>query len=160
MSLRDRYAAAQQLHSCTPYGVQPCNSGRYGATAGATAAQQMAGNPHEAYVSHATARATTLQLASCTEVASDATDATELHDRRLQRLLRWGYPRKEAEALAERLTRRDAERDDRRMCVECQNLSDSGRCLAARRIGADRRMEPIKEILARCSGFELRKGLL
>lgn len=68
----------------------------------------------------------------------------------------------DAEHLAERLTLRDRDGDDRRMCLECTWLGDTGRCLAAasgRIPGADRRLEPVKTILQRCIAFGLRKGL-
>jgi hypothetical protein len=64
--------------------------------------------------------------------------------------------RRDAEHLAERLTLRDRQFDDRRMCVECRELEPSGRCAAARRgaiPGADRRMEPVQTLLCRCPGF-------
>lgn len=65
--------------------------------------------------------------------------------------------------LAERLTLRDREGDDRRLCLECTWLGDTGRCLAAaagRIPGADRRLEPAQTILQRCAAFGLRKGLV
>jgi hypothetical protein len=65
-------------------------------------------------------------------------------DRR-DRLLRWGHDAQSAEALAERLTLRDREQDDRRVCAECR-FGASSRCpdgLA---------MPP--EILHRCAGFQ------
>ncbi len=71
--------------------------------------------------------------------------------------------RADAEDLAERLTLRDRDRDDRRLCLECTWLGDTGRCLAAatgRIPGADRRLEPVQTILQRCLGFGLRKGLV
>lgn len=77
-------------------------------------------------------------------------------------LLRRGIGADDADDLAERLTLRDREGDDRRMCVECSHLSDGGRCLAdaAGRVhGADRRLEPVTTILQRCETFGLRKGL-
>jgi hypothetical protein len=64
--------------------------------------------------------------------------------------------RVDAEPLAERLTLRDRQADDRRLCVECRELVTSGRCAAARR-GAlaktDRRLEPTQNILMRCPAF-------
>lgn len=63
----------------------------------------------------------------------------------------------DAEHLAERLTLRDRQADDRGMCVECRELEATGRCAAARRgaiPGADRRMEPVQNILMRCSAFK------
>lgn len=41
-------------------------------------------------------------------------------DRR-DRLLRWGYAEQDADDLAERLTLRDREADDRRVCAECHH---------------------------------------
>ena len=71
--------------------------------------------------------------------------------------------RADAEHLAERLTLRDREGDDRRLCLECTWLSDTGRCLAAatgRLAGVDRRLEPIQTLLQRCNAFGLSKGLI
>ena len=71
--------------------------------------------------------------------------------------------RADADDLAERLTLRDRDGDDRRLCVECTWLGDTGRCLAAatgRIPGADRRLEPVQTILQRCGAFGLRKGLV
>ena len=70
--------------------------------------------------------------------------------------------RADADDLAERLTLRDRDGDDRRLCLECTWLGDTGRCLAAatgRIPGADRRLEPLPTILQRCGAFGLRKGL-
>lgn len=64
--------------------------------------------------------------------------------------------RPDAEHLAERLTLRDRQADDRRMCVECRELEPSGRCAAARRgalTGTDRRLEPTPNVLMRCPAF-------
>ena len=77
-------------------------------------------------------------------------------------LLRRGIGADDADNLAERLTLRDRECGDRRMCVECSHLGDGGRCLAAaagRVPGADRRLEPVTTLLQRCEAFGLRKGL-
>lgn len=68
----------------------------------------------------------------------------------------------DAEHLAERLTLRDRQRDDRRLCLECAALADNGRCLVAARgslLGASRRLEPVPTILQRCEGFTLAPGL-
>ena len=69
----------------------------------------------------------------------------------------------DAEQFAERLTLRDREQDDRRLCLECTWLGDTGRCLAAatgRIPGADQRLEPVQNILHRCGAFGLRKRLI
>lgn len=68
----------------------------------------------------------------------------------------------DAEHLAERLTLRDRQQDDRRMCLECAALADTGRCLAAERgrlPSASRRLEPVPTILRRCGGLTLAPGL-
>jgi hypothetical protein len=68
----------------------------------------------------------------------------------------------DAEHLAERLTLRDRQHDDRRLCLECSALADNRRCLVAGRgrlPGAVRRLEPLTIILQRCPGFTLAPGL-
>lgn len=68
----------------------------------------------------------------------------------------------DAEHLAERLTLRDREQDDRRLCLECTALADNRRCELAvqgRLAGADRRLEPVPILLQRCPGFTLAPGL-
>ena len=70
--------------------------------------------------------------------------------------------RADADDLAERLTLRDRVGDDRRLCLECTWLGDTGRCLAAatgRIPSADRQLEPVQTTLQRCGAFGLRKGL-
>lgn len=70
--------------------------------------------------------------------------------------------RADADDLAERLTLRDRDGDDRRLCLECTWLGDTGGCLAAkvgRLLGVERRHEPVQTILQRCEAFGLRKGL-
>ena len=62
----------------------------------------------------------------------------------------------DAEHLAERLTLRDRDGDDRRMCLECRELRLSGRCGAAARgamPGVDRQIQPVPDILMRCQSF-------
>ncbi len=79
---------------------------------------------------------------------------------RTARFARLGHA--DADDLAERLTLRDRDGDDRRLCLECTWLGDAGRCLAAasgRIPGVDRRLEPVQTILQRCVAFGLRKGL-
>lgn len=81
---------------------------------------------------------------------------------RLERFTLRGLSLDAAEALAERLAIRDADGDDRRMCLECSYLGTTGRCIAAatgRLHGASRQLEPVQTILQRCEGFGLRKGL-
>lgn len=77
--------------------------------------------------------------------------------RREARFIRMGRA-SDAEHLAERLTLRDRQHDDRRLCLECSELGENGRCQAAARgrlAGAHRRLEPVLTILQRCEGFTL-----
>lgn len=58
---------------------------------------------------------------------------------------RRGLPTNDAEALADSLVLRDRDRDDRRCCVECDSLQQSGTCF---------RSLPISRTqLVRCFGF-------
>lgn len=46
--------------------------------------------------------------------------------------------------------------DERRTCLQCRNLSEDGRCLAAWRgelLGVMPDFEPIKDMLQRCAGY-------
>lgn len=64
--------------------------------------------------------------------------------------------RVDAEHLAARLTLRDRQADDRRLCIECRELESSGRCAAARRgalANTDRHLTPTQNILMRCPAF-------
>lgn len=92
------------------------------------------------------------------EGLDDAAKARFL-DRR-DRLLAWGYGVEEAESMALRLARRDAEQDDRRPCIECRHLERGGRCARARagRLLPDcgRNFEPPRTLLQRCPLFEPR----
>ncbi|HEX5687374.1 MAG TPA: hypothetical protein VFY73_25440 [Ideonella sp.] len=81
---------------------------------------------------------------------------------RVTLFLRRGLTASDADDLAERLVLRDREGDDRRMCLECSNLTEQGRCLAAWRRalpGADRRLEPVQTILQRCECFHQKGGM-
>ena len=81
---------------------------------------------------------------------------------RVHLFLRRGIGANDADDLAERLSLRDREGDDQRIRIECSQLSDKGRCLAAatgRLAGADARLEPVQAILHGCDAFELCKGL-
>lgn len=75
---------------------------------------------------------------------------------RLGLFLRRGVPAERAEHLCDRLARRDHERDDRRMCLECSHLQRSGGCFAAGQgwiHGAERRLTPVPDLLGRCEQF-------
>ena len=79
---------------------------------------------------------------------------------RRARLLRWGWGEPNAEALADRLTRRDrAADDDRVSCTDCRHYRP-GRCGNHRRAGlnvADVGRD-LAGLLQRCSGFDGAKG--
>ena len=72
------------------------------------------------------------------------------------RLLRAGYMNTDAEDLAERLTLRDRDADDRRLCIECKHYRP-GRCGNRERAGL--RLPDVGRDLAatlqRCAGFHL-----
>ncbi len=111
--------------------------------------------------------APTARIYRLTHQQADAAHAAEWGDpiiaaftARRDALLRRGYGPDDADDLAERLALRDAEGDDRRMCVECSYLGTTGRCGAAGRLsGVDRRLEPVQTILQRCEAFRLRDEL-
>ena len=54
---------------------------------------------------------------------------------RLTLFTRRGLAANQADALADKLKRRDREGDDRRACIECQRLSASRTCTAWRQAG-------------------------
>lgn len=92
---------------------------------------------------------------TCSSRLLDAA-AQEALNRRRSRLLLWGLPLYKAEALAARLAARDLAADDRRMYMECISLERTGRCARARMgklAGADRVLEPVPDILHRCTSF-------
>lgn len=81
---------------------------------------------------------------------------------RVQRFTERGMSESDAADLAGRLSLRDQDGDDRRICLECSHLGSSGRCIAAatgRLPGSSPRLAPVQTILQRCEGFGLRKGL-
>lgn len=68
---------------------------------------------------------------------------------------RWSEQR--ASVFVDRLRERDAERDERRACIECKHLQRSGNCFMALRgqvAGAIRDYTPIQDQLQRCAPFE------
>jgi TubC N-terminal docking domain len=74
---------------------------------------------------------------------------------RRDRLLRWGWPAPAAESLAERLTLRDREGDDRKSCAECAAYRP-GRCGKHRnaRLGTSDVGRDLATLLQRCPGFK------
>lgn len=75
---------------------------------------------------------------------------------RRDRLMRWGWPEPDAEALAERLTRRDREGDDRVSCAgDCANYRP-GRCADHRLAGLHSAVVggDLATTFQRCPGFK------
>lgn len=73
---------------------------------------------------------------------------------RRARLIRWGWPQDEAQAMAERLARRDLSGDDRASCTECRAYRP-GRCGNHRRAGlfGPELGRDLAALLQRCPGF-------
>jgi hypothetical protein len=72
--------------------------------------------------------------------------------------MRWGWTQQQAEALAERLTLRDAD-DDRRTCVECSHCRPGLICDAYRAAGVDRELgRDLATLLQRCPAFVPSEG--
>ncbi len=78
---------------------------------------------------------------------------------RRARLLRWGWPEPEAEALSDRLVRRDREPDARVSCADCKHYRP-GRCGNHRRAGLSTPDvgRDLGGMLQRCPGFTLAPG--
>lgn len=77
--------------------------------------------------------------------------------KRITLFVQRGWDSARAERWAERLTWRDAEGDDRRLCIECAHLRQDRSCFAAAQgwvPGASRRLQPVTDVLARCACFE------
>ncbi len=74
---------------------------------------------------------------------------------RRARLLRWGWAEPEADALAERLVRRDRESDQRVSCTDCRHYRP-GRCGNHRRARLDGAEvgRDLAALLQRCPGFD------
>ena len=79
---------------------------------------------------------------------------------RRARLLRWGWPEPEAEALADRLVRRDRELDARMSCTDCQHYRPA-RCGNHRRAGLSTPDvgRDLAAMLQRCPGFDTRETM-
>lgn len=72
---------------------------------------------------------------------------------------RHGFDLDLAERITDHLMLRDRQLDDRRMCIECSHLDHAGRCgtaRAGRLVGAGRDLQPVKAVLMRCPGFNLK----
>ncbi|MDO9093993.1 MAG: hypothetical protein Q7U99_15315 [Rubrivivax sp.] len=81
-------------------------------------------------------------------------DIARFLDRRA-RLLRWGWAEPEAEKLADRLARRDRDRDERVSCTDCRHYRP-GRCGNHRRAGLNVAEvgRDLAAMLQRCAGFD------
>jgi hypothetical protein len=94
------------------------------------------------------------RLVDMSAVAWTDRDIRAFLDRR-SRLLRWGWSEPQAEALADRLTRRDREQDERVSCIDCLHYRP-GLCgnhrqadLSVPEVGMD-----WAAFLQRCFGFQ------
>jgi hypothetical protein len=77
--------------------------------------------------------------------------------KRAELFQRRGLDEESATELAETLRARDADADDRRMCIECTHLQRDGGCFAARQgwiHGAALNLAPVQTMLQRCERFE------
>lgn len=93
------------------------------------------------------------------EGARTDAEAARFLDRRA-RLLRWGWAESDAEALGERLAKRDREADPRVICAECQHYRP-GRCGNHRRaglLGSEVVGRDLAGLLQRCAGYAEREG--
>lgn len=74
---------------------------------------------------------------------------------RRARLIRWGWQQDDAQAMAERLARRDLSDDDRASCTECAHYRP-GRCGNHRRAGlfGPELGRDLAALLQRCPGFK------
>lgn len=65
-----------------------------------------------------------------------------------------------AERLADRLATRDFDRDDRRICLECESLQRGGTCFAVQQglmKNVSPKHSPVIDILQRCDHFTFQK---
>ena len=79
---------------------------------------------------------------------------------RLALFIRRGIESLLAEKLADRLALRDFERDDRRLCLECESLQRGGKCFQVAQGKLPKvspRHEPVTNVLQRCSAFSFQK---
>lgn len=83
------------------------------------------------------------QADRCHAPSWDDAEIQAFIDRR-DRLLRWGHTEQDADDLAERLTLRDREQDERRVCLECRH-GRSHRCPDGTPLPGD--------VLHRCAAF-------
>jgi hypothetical protein len=98
-------------------------------------------------------------VGACPEPIQNSMPESEVMTARLALFTDRGLSMKEAEVMAERLTLRDLEPDDRRLCLECQQLSggeSDWRCSQWRKTGSNSPELPsdlVTTVLHRCAGF-------
>lgn len=93
--------------------------------------------------------------------------AIPLNDAQIRRLAfrselfqRRGMAVQDAEQWGARLTTRDFERDDRRICFECSSLQRGGTCFAVKQgvmANVSPKHSPVPDILQRCDHFTWQK---
>ena len=69
---------------------------------------------------------------------------------------RRGLPAHAAEQWADRLTTRDHDRDDRRICLECSSLQRGGKCFHVQQgnmPNVSSKHSPVIDLLQRCDHF-------
>ena len=76
---------------------------------------------------------------------------------RVERLQNEGLTEMEAEELAQTMLYRDRPMsgDDRRVCLECQHIKGSF-CQASESFGQRKNMQPVRTVLQRCDGFQIK----
>lgn len=65
-----------------------------------------------------------------------------------------------AEVTALQMLARDQDRDDRRLCIECESLQQTGDCFKAKKYSAEPMAPvrfPITTVRQRCAGFTWQK---
>ena len=95
------------------------------------------------------------------KAANDPAAPAEIFTQRLALFAGRGLNAEDADDLAQRLTRRDLEQDDRRVCLECRHMSDDverRRCSQWRQlwIGDASMPDDLVATLQRCAGFSHR----
>lgn len=81
----------------------------------------------------------------------------ERTERRIELFVRRRLDEDTAVDLAGRLALRDADDDERRVCLECTHLQSDGGCYAARQgwlHATPRNFTPVRDLLQRCDRFD------
>ena len=106
----------------------------------------------------------TESLATYTEPANDPAAPAVIFTARLALFTGRGLIAEDADDLAQRLTRRDLEQDDRRVCLECRHMSgevEHRRCSQWRKLWIGEASMPadLVDVLQRCQGFNHRQEI-